>query len=312
MAYSAVPHRRENNARRPRVVVRKLTDDYCEFVLSGTDTSMANAIRRIIIADVPTIAIDLVEIENNTTVLNDEFLAHRLGLIPLKSDLAWRMKQPYEATGDEDEITDVVLSLNVKCTAEGTQFITSNDLVLDHNHTSVKPINYMGAPEDEKPIVIVKMRKGQELKLRAIARKGIGKDHAKWIPVATAVYHFMPEITINEALVDELTEAERDELAKSDPSETFKYNQVTRRIEVVDVERYRYDGEVLIKAEELGKPGVIRIRQKLDEFIFRVESTGVLSCQAIITQAIELLLSKIDLLSQTVKEAANQGQGPAY
>ena len=42
----------------------------------------------------------------------------------------------------------------------------------------------------DKPIVIVKMRRGQELKLKAIARKGIGKDHAKWSPVATARYQF--------------------------------------------------------------------------------------------------------------------------
>lgn len=101
------------NARNPIVEIRKLTSDYCEFVLSNTDASMANALRRIIIAEVkpsslshtdkffelsavavklslnpilfpfliqvPTIAIELVEIESNTTVLNDEFLAHRLG-----------------------------------------------------------------------------------------------------------------------------------------------------------------------------------------------------------------------------------------
>ena len=229
MAYSAISKGRENNARNPTITVRKLTHDYCEFVLRRTDTSMANALRRVIIADVPTIAIDLVEIENNTTVLNDEFLAHRLGLIPLKSDLAMRMKQPFETTGEED-ITDVVLSLHVKCTSDATQYVTTNDLVLDGNMPEVQPINYRGAQEDEKPIVIVKMRKGQELKLRAIARKGVGKDHAKWIPVATAVYHFMPEITVNDSLVDELNEQERKDLAASDPSGTFKYNEVIKRV----------------------------------------------------------------------------------
>lgn len=76
--------------RHPQVEVRRLTDDYCEFVLSNTDVSVANALRRIMIAEVPTIAIDLVEFENNTTVLNDEFLAHRLGLVPLVSDEADR------------------------------------------------------------------------------------------------------------------------------------------------------------------------------------------------------------------------------
>jgi hypothetical protein len=75
-------------ARKPEVEVRRITDDYGEFVLRGTDVSMANALRRVMIAEVPTIAIDLVEFENNTTVLNDEFLAHRLGLVPLVSEEA--------------------------------------------------------------------------------------------------------------------------------------------------------------------------------------------------------------------------------
>lgn len=76
--------------RRPKVEIRRLEDDFCEFVLSNTDVSVANALRRVIIAEVPTIAIDLVEFSNNTTVLNDEFLAHRLGLVPLVSDDADR------------------------------------------------------------------------------------------------------------------------------------------------------------------------------------------------------------------------------
>jgi DNA-directed RNA polymerase alpha subunit len=78
------------NQRHPNVEVRRLTDDYAEFVLRDTDVSMANALRRVMWAEVPTIAIDLVEFENNTTVLNDEFIAHRLGMVPLVSDDADR------------------------------------------------------------------------------------------------------------------------------------------------------------------------------------------------------------------------------
>jgi len=74
--------------RHPNVEIKRISDDYCEFVLRDTDVSVANALRRVMIAEVPTIAIDLVEYENNTTVLNDEFLAHRLGLVPLVSDEA--------------------------------------------------------------------------------------------------------------------------------------------------------------------------------------------------------------------------------
>lgn len=72
--------------------IRHLEADNCEFVLSGTDASIANALRRVMLVDVPTIAIDLVEIEANSTVLNDEFIAHRLGLIPIISS---RVNPPF-------------------------------------------------------------------------------------------------------------------------------------------------------------------------------------------------------------------------
>lgn len=295
--------RRQSHARDPRIRVRKLTHDYCEFVLSNTDISVANAIRRVIIAEVPTIAVDLVEIENNTTVLNDEFIAHRLGLIPLISDFAHHMKRPFEVT-DENDLTDVTLSLDVKCKQDTTMYVTTDDLMLDPMYSQVKPTNYRDSEVGEKPIVLVKMRKNQELKLRAIARKGIGKDHAKWIPVATAVYQFMPVIKINDALMDALTEEEKEEWCKSDPSGTFKYNPLTRRVEIEDAEKYRFDDECLNKAEEMGYPGIVSIDMKQDEFIFRVESTGVLSAESIVRQALDIIMDKINTLSSAVRELA--------
>lgn len=293
--------RRQSHARDPKLRIRKLTNDYCEFVLSNTDVSVANALRRVMIAEVPTIAIDLVEIENNTTVLNDEFIAHRLGLIPLLSSQAQMMKRPFEDSGDDD-ITDITFTLDVRCTSDQTLYITTDDLMLDLNFPDIKPVNYRDPTAAEKPIVIVKIRKNQELKLRAIARKGIGKDHAKWIPVATAVFQYMPIIKINDAMMDELSEQEKEEWCKSDPSGTFSYNQLTRRVEIEDAEKYRFDDECLIKAEEMGHPGIINIQQKQDEFIFRVESTGVLTAESIVRQSIEIIIDKINMLSSAVRE----------
>lgn len=77
-----------SRARRPIFELKNYSDTYCEFLLSNTDASVANALRRVMIAEIPTCAIDLVEIEVNSTVLNDEFIAHRLGLLPLVSDRA--------------------------------------------------------------------------------------------------------------------------------------------------------------------------------------------------------------------------------
>lgn len=72
----------------PKISINELTEEHVKFVLYDCDLSMANALRRIMLSEVPTIAIDLVEFESNTSVLADEFLAHRLGLVPLSSHRA--------------------------------------------------------------------------------------------------------------------------------------------------------------------------------------------------------------------------------
>jgi DNA-directed RNA polymerase II subunit RPB3 len=188
--------------------MRRLTDDYCEFTLAGVDDAFANALRRVMIAEVremrsaggvggrwaagcgrgraaaadgwppplapplqvPTIAIDLVEIEANSSVLHDEFLAHRLGLVPLVSTRVDAMASPFDAAGDADW-TDVELSLTAVATGGGGDLdVTTNDIALDRAHPDVKPVGY--APSGgAKGILLAKLRAGQELRLRAIARK---------------------------------------------------------------------------------------------------------------------------------------------
>ena len=213
--------------RHPKVRLIKINSEVCKFQLTDTDPDIANALRRVMIAEVPTVAIDLVEIEVNTTVLNDEFIAHRLGLIPLVSDVVEQMISPFEGDGNFQEID---FHLDVHCTSDDTQNITSQDLRREINPEypeleSIRPVD-----DGQRGILIVKMRKGQELKLKAKARKGIGKDHAKWSPVATARFKYVPEITLDEQGLADLSDREKVELATSDPTGTFGVDPHTRKV----------------------------------------------------------------------------------
>lgn len=293
--------------RRPKIIMRKLEDDYAEFVLSGTDVSVANALRRIMIAEVPTIAIDLVDFENNTSVLNDEFIAHRLGLVPLVSDQAKAMVRPFEELGD-GQLAEAEFTLSVKCSGPDPTDVTDLDLQPEGGH-GVAPVSHRSTLGGAaKPIVLLRLGRNQEVRLRAIARKGIGKDHAKWIPVATAVFQHVADISINQALMDELTEEQKQEFVASNPHtasrNAFAYDPATRQVSVSEPEAYAFDEEVLKKAAELGKPGLVEIQQRQDQFIFRVEGTGALPVREIIWQAVEILGTKLDELQQAMRSAA--------
>lgn len=123
---------RTSYQRFPKVRIREMKDDYLKFELRDTDASMANALRRVMIAEVPTIAIDLVEIEINSSVLNDEFISHRLGLIPLTSDdaMSMRLSRDCDACdGDgQCEFCSVEFFLSVRCLSDQTLDVTSADL----------------------------------------------------------------------------------------------------------------------------------------------------------------------------------------
>ena len=137
-----------------------------------------NALRRLSISQVPTFAIDDVVILENSSVMHDEAVAHRLGLIPLRTDLK-RFVMPHlceckSTLGCSN--CRVLLVLDAE-SQEKTKVITSADLISEDE--VVRSVS--------KEIPIVSLAPGQKLKFEAYARLGTGKNHAKWQPTSVAV-----------------------------------------------------------------------------------------------------------------------------
>ncbi|KAI4242856.1 MAG: hypothetical protein L6R42_010884, partial [Xanthoria sp. 1 TBL-2021] len=88
--------------------------------MEGVDLSFANSLRRTLLAEVPTMAIDLVEVQANTSSLADEFIAHRLGLIPLNSKNVDDVSYTRDCEYCEQycEHCSVTLDLHARCTGD--------------------------------------------------------------------------------------------------------------------------------------------------------------------------------------------------
>ncbi|KAJ7096302.1 DNA-directed RNA polymerase [Mycena epipterygia] len=198
--------------REPSVRIRDLKKDRVNFVLENVDLAFANSLRRVMMADLPTIAIDLVEIQANTTVLPDEFIAHRLGMVPLVStncDEGMRYNRDCTCMA-ACQYCSIQLRLDVACHNNTTMDITSNHLEFapyvneyedvgegEAGDEPAKRGEYFGHPvgksdPDIAPVLICKIRKGQELKLRCVAKKGIAKEHAKWSPCSAVSFEYDP------------------------------------------------------------------------------------------------------------------------
>ena len=184
-----------------------LYDETIVFDLMGIDVSIANSLRRILLAEVPTMAIETVYIQDNTSILQDEVLSHRLGLIPLKVD-----PRLFEDFHDGDEPTDLntlVFKLDVLCEelpaevkremAERggadarpyPQGAYSRDLEWQPQGEQLETLNPPAAPV-VGDIPLVNLKPGQHVRLEAHCHKGTGKDHTKFSPVATASYRLLP------------------------------------------------------------------------------------------------------------------------
>ncbi|KAL1933347.1 hypothetical protein VTP01DRAFT_7437 [Rhizomucor pusillus] len=171
------------------ISIRELTHDRINFILSDADLSVANALRRVMIAEVPTVAIDMVEFETNTSVLADEFIAHRLGMVPIDSREVERLKYTRDCTcAQYCPDCSVELTLHVVCDVQDERKdVTSRDLI--SSNPSFVPVTQ---DRNDPGVLLVRLGRGQELKLKCIAKKGVAKEHAKWSPVSGVAFEYDP------------------------------------------------------------------------------------------------------------------------
>ncbi|XP_028967890.1 DNA-directed RNA polymerases I and III subunit RPAC1 [Galendromus occidentalis] len=293
-AYSLADFRRKL-----RMSVVKCTDEDLEFDIIGVDPAIANAIRRILIAEVPTMAADRITLINNTSFIHDKDLTNRIGLVPIRVDSRlFENRNPEQPASSQDT---VVFELHIRCTknlqaAQDSTLpkdIYSNSSVYS-GHLTWVPLEgqeMLFAKNPPKPIhddiLIAKLRPGQEIDMKIEYLKGIGKTHAKFSPVATASYRLLPVIEILEDVCGEAARRLKNSFSKG-VVEIEKRNGV----DVAKIVNPRMDtcSRNVLMHDDLAEK--VRLGRKLDHFIFSVESVGMLPSDILVKESIKVMLGK--------------------
>jgi len=260
-----------------------------QLIIAGVDVPLMNALRRIMVAEVPSMAIDEVVVIENSSLLHDEILAHRLGLTPLKTDLD-SYNLPEECSCHSEfgcNLCRASLTLDVEAT-DGVKTVYSGDLIPEN--PEIRPVS--------DGIPIMKLAPGQRVRLEAYARLGKGINHAKWQPVSLCAYRYLPQVKIDESRCDACGKC-----VKACPKRVLI--KVGDRIEI----RNMTDCILCQDCVNACPPGrqAIEIVWNEDSFIFNVESTGTLPVERILLEGLKVIDKKINNFLNQVTEDATRG-----
>lgn len=288
----------------PKLDIIDLSKYTIKFLLKDCHISIANALRRVIIAEVPTMAIDLVYINENSSVLHDEMLAHRLGLLPFKSDTVDDFEF-FRECSCKPSCHKCSVEFNIRETAlDDVLDITTDHINANRPDRPIQPVKYINEEgNEEDPILLVKLARNQKIDVQCIVRKGTGKEHAKWSPVATVAVQQVPRIDIDRNKISTLTEDQKIAVVKSCPAKVYSYDPEKEMIDIENLGECMQCQECVNCVSSMGKDEAIKVGLEPDQFIFTLESTGALAPEVIVSKAMKILVEKMSELSECVSRA---------
>ncbi|KAM0681824.1 RNA polymerase II subunit 3 [Glugoides intestinalis] len=213
--------------------VKEITMSNMKFTVNS-NVSFANSLRRILLAEVPSVAIDVVEIRENKTVLPDEMIANRLGLVPIRhtSQLVEKINCSCDSFCSECSIRFTLKKINE---TDIVIPITGQDL-----YTTVPGVQCHNS-------LLLRLAPGQMIDITCMATIGTPQTHAKYCPVTAVGFNYDPE---NRTRATELW-------AENDVKTEWPGIKQSDEVDWSDVDKVEFDFEVL---EGVGKPKEILLK----------------------------------------------------
>ena len=260
-----------------KVEVKELKPKKAVLKIENTSPYFVNSFRRIMLADLPKLAVDDVVIYDNTSALFDEIIAHRLGMVPIPTDLSlltFRDECVCKGKGCPNCTVRYTLS------KEGEGTIYSGDLQPAEKSWAIK--------EDKIPIV--ELYGDQRLILEVEAVLGRGKDHAKWQSVQAPGYRMETTVEFDKKRINDVEKFMK-KLPKNlveIKGDKFEVKDTTK----LSLLEYHIDKE---------KADFIAIKRDPSMITFSFETDGALSAKDIIIESAKILQEKYKELGEQLK-----------
>jgi len=237
-----------------------------KFILEDVTPQFTNALRRVMMSEIPVLAVDTVSFYNNDSALYDEVLAHRFAMVPLWFDAkSFKLPDDCSCEGKGCSNCQIVFVVDKK----GPATVLSKDMK-SADAEMAKPML------DDVPIT--ELYEDQRLKAEATAKLGLGKIHAKW-QAARVWYSYLP-------VVEQKTKVTNGhEVEHACPHGAIKV--IDGKVEVSP------DCDLSCHADKAAKPeGAFTLKGDDTKFVFTVESISGLTAEEIVLQAVDILRAK--------------------
>jgi len=275
-----------------KIALRSHTETAVQFELSEADPMVANALRRTLIADLPKMAIEDVEFHlgpirsedgkeyESVAPLFDEIVAHRLGLIPLPTDIdLYQRKATCTACkGEGCPSCTIIYSLNKR----GPGMVYSGDL---------EPIGDPKLKPADLRIPIVELGAGQAMLVYATATLGSGREHAKWQPTTAINYKYAPVVEIDNKKMD----------GKKFPVEVCPVDILHHddgKVVVRDEEKCTLCNACVEHAKKAGWEGAFKVRGDPKRLLMGFETDGSMAPLRALDEGLGILERRFSELSE--------------
>ncbi|HDP97214.1 MAG TPA: DNA-directed RNA polymerase subunit D [Euryarchaeota archaeon] len=263
--------------------IQEMTANRGRIVFSETDASIVNAIRRTMIADVPKMAIESVEYHmgaimddqgkeyESVSPLFDEMIAHRLGMLPIPTDLDVLVpREKCSCEGEGCPNCTIMYSINKK----GPCTVYSGDL---------EPLGDAKLRIKDDLVPIVKLKDGQAILAYATAQLSTGREHAKYSPVCGIGYRYSANIRIDSARCD-LDEA----CIEVCPKDVFV--REGKKIVIKHPERCN----LCMACVERCELDCITVEEDRSRIILKYETDGAIGAKDLVIRSLKILEEKFD------------------